>query len=344
MRRFVYAMLTSTALLGVVYPQVGWAQQPSGNQQSGNQPSANQQSSPKKLSASEKQELASLMKAGSAAYERGEFERSLRYFKDAYELYPHPNLLYRIALAYEKLGEDEEALSHYRQFLAERPKTKKRGRIEKTIEVIERRMAQQASQIRIKTDPSQAVVFINDEVNGVAGTTPLELPISPGNYKIIIKKEGYETIEEPVDVPAGQTLVLNYALKSTGPVDDASSEASFPTGPVVLAGFGVLCGLGTFYAYGEYRDNSDQIDRWDALKAQGAPRPDGYNQAHDNMQFYGVMTWVAGAAAIGSLAGATFWWLGDDAYAQADADAGAAYAVTPSVGADGATVELSVSY
>ncbi len=298
-----------------------------------------------KLPASTKKELASLMKAGAAAYDRGDFNKSLRYFKDAYDLYPHPNLLYRIALAHEKLGEDEAALRYYRKFIEEKPDTKKRGRIEATIKVLEKRLAEEASQIRIKTTPSVATVFINDEINGVAGTTPLELPISPGNYKIIIKKEGYKTIEQPIDVPKGQTLVLDYAMQPVAKPKDAGGGGRFPTGPVLLGGFGVVSGIASWLAYSEYSADNTQIEKWDALKQTGASRPDGYNSTYNSMQFYETAAWVGGALAIGSIAGAVVWWLGDDTYAMGPRpDDGTALAIRPAVGPTGASVKLQLRY
>ncbi len=293
--------------------------------------------SSQELSAGAKRELASLMKAGRAAYDSGEFERSLRYFQDAYAIYPHPNLLYRIALSHEKLGEDAEAARHYRKFLEKKPQTDKRKRIERTLEVIDERLANQASHIRINTNPSRATVYINDKVNGVAGTTPLELPISPGNYKLIIEKHGHETIEEVVDVPEGQTLAVNYALteRSTG----AEASSDFPTGPFVLGVFGVVSGATATYAYGEYAENRDQIERWDALKAEGEQRPSGYNRAHDDKQFYGGLTWIGAGVAVGSLTWAAAWWLSSD-------DDDDAVALIPSVGVTpgGSSVHLKLQF
>lgn len=300
---------------------------------------------PKELSDSEKRELTSLMEAGQAAYERGEFERSLRYFTDAHELYAHPNLLYRIALSHEKLGNDEEAVSFYRQFLERRPDTKKRGRIEKTIKVLEERVADKQSLLRIKSSPAVATIFINETVNGASGTTPLEIPISPGTYTVIIKKEGYKTVEETVEVAEGETLSLSYSLAKEAELSDDDAYYHFPTGPLVLAGASVLSGVGAYFAYGEYSDASDQLEYYNTLREQGQQRPADYNATHDNEQFYGAMTWIAGAAAVGGLTVATLWYFNDDAYAQAPVeDDDTAFAVTPAIGPSEATLRLQLRF
>jgi tetratricopeptide (TPR) repeat protein len=297
--------------------------------------------SPPKLSASEKRELTSLMEAGQAAYERGEFERSLRYFQDAYELYAHPNLLYRIALSHEKLGHDKDAISFYRSFLEERPDTKKRGRIEQTIKVLEKRLADKQSVLRIKSNPAVATVYINETVNGASGTTPLEVPISPGTYKVIVKKEGYKTVEETVEVAEGETLSLSYSLAKEAKLEDDDAYYYFPTGPLLLAGASVLSGVGAWLSYDEYSEASDQLEYYNALKAEGQPRPADYNATHENKQFYGAMTWVGGALAIGGLTAATLWYLNDDAYSQAPVeDDDTAFAVTPGIGPNGSSVQV----
>lgn len=297
---------------------------------------------PEELSDPEKRELTSLMKAGQASYERGEFERSLRYFKDAHELYAHPNLLYRIALSYEKLGNDTEAIDFYRQFLERRPDTNKRGRIEKTIAVLERRLADKQSLLRIKSSPAVATVFINETVNGASGTTPLEVPISPGTYTVIIKKEGYKTVKETVEVAEGETLSLSYSLAKEAELKDEDAYYYFPTGPLLLAGASVLSGVGAWYSYGEYSETADQIEYYNTLKERGEPRPADYNATHENKEFYGSMTVLGGALAIGGLTAATLWWFNDDAYADAPTeDDDTAIAVTPVLEPDGSSVQIS---
>ncbi|MFU8806364.1 MAG: tetratricopeptide repeat protein, partial [Bradymonadaceae bacterium] len=66
------------------------------------------------LSEAEKREFVGLIEAGVGAYDRGDFDRSLRFFMDAYDVFRHPDVVYRIALSHERLGEDAQALRFYR--------------------------------------------------------------------------------------------------------------------------------------------------------------------------------------------------------------------------------------
>lgn len=300
----------------------------------------------KDLPKSEKRRLAGLIEEGLAAYDRGEFERALQHFRDAYDIYAHPDLLYRLGLAYEKLDEVEEAIRHYRMFLEEVPDAKERGRIEATVRRLEKRLASEASQVRIKTNPAGATVFINDEINGPAGTTPIELPVSSGNYKIILKKEGHQTIEDVVDVPKGQTLVLNYALTSTAPTpSDGDDGIDVPVGPVVVAGVGLISLGSSLYFYGKYTEKRDQFEEYEALKGTGQDRPDDYDEVLDDRNFYQGATWVSAGVGLGALTAATVWWLAGSGQSEADAPrADSSYRLTPRVAPTGATLQFELDY
>ena len=311
---------------------VGVPQMPEAAAQSGQ----SSQRSYKELSKTERRELASLIEAGRAAYDNGKFERALRYFKDAHQLFAHPDLQYRIGLCYEKLGEPEEATAHYKRFLEEVPDAEERGRIEQTIRMLEAQMADRASKIRVRTTPSNARVFVNDEVSGSAGSTPVELMISAGNYKLIIKKDGYEPVVESVDVPEGQTVVVHYSLTPRPTTDGADSAPV--VGPLILGTVGLIAGTGALVSYFEYTDKRDKIQAWDALKDQGGERPPQYNDTFEDMELFRGVGWATGGVAAASLLGATIWWIagrsGGQAALGAPADA-AAFALTPVIAPSG---------
>jgi tetratricopeptide (TPR) repeat protein len=254
----------------------------------------------KSLSKAEKKELASLIEAGKSAYDRGEFEKSLRYFQDAYDIFQHPDLLYRIGLCYERLGEDQEAVRYYRSFLKEVPDAKERGRIEKQIRVIEKRLAEKASRIRVNTEPTGAVVFINDEINGPAGYTPTELPVSAGNYKLIIKKEGYRDVVDTVDVPEGQTVQLKYPLQKENTGGAGGGGVSISKGPILLGALGLVSlGVGIF-SYAKYTEKQALIDSWQD-QSRDIERPANFRETYDERNLYGGVAVGTGVIALGAL-------------------------------------------
>lgn len=219
------------------------------------------------LSETEKQDLSNLINSGKKAYNEGEFEKSLDFFGRAYGLYPHPDILYRMGLCYERLGEDAPAVRYYRQFLKEVPDAPERPRIEKTIEVIESRVAR--STIQVNTVPEGAIVYIDDIANGPAGLTPTSLPIKPGDYRIIVKRDGYQSIEELVTVSPGGTVQLRYQLvQELAVVKPAPATSSnpdvLPTVGLMMLGVGSTIAALSFFA--SYSADVDELRRYDDLR------------------------------------------------------------------------------
>jgi tetratricopeptide (TPR) repeat protein len=62
-----------------------------------------------------------LYEAGAVYYERGEFQKALDQFDEAYRLAAKPGLLYNIAQCHDRLGNLDQAIGHLRRFLAQAP-------------------------------------------------------------------------------------------------------------------------------------------------------------------------------------------------------------------------------
>lgn len=216
------------------------------------------------LTESQRKQFVAFIEGGLEAYERGDFERALRFFTDAYDIFGHPDILYRIGLTHERLGQDGPALRFYRQFLEEVPDAEERGRIQNTMRVIEERLAAMASKMRIITEPAGAQVYINDIANGVAGTTPTELPMNAAQYKVIVRYEGYESIEELIEVPRGQTVVLRYVLKPLPREVERPSLVPAVGAGIIAVGASVLSPIYFTRAFrldDEIRRNLDNLSR-----------------------------------------------------------------------------------
>ncbi len=55
---------------------------------------------------------------GIAFYQAADYRQALERFREAYRVYPEPNLVYNIARCHEALGETDEAVRQYQAFLA----------------------------------------------------------------------------------------------------------------------------------------------------------------------------------------------------------------------------------
>jgi tetratricopeptide (TPR) repeat protein len=76
-------------------------------------------------------------KRGATEYNLGHFREAIAAFQQAYRLDPSPILLYNIASAHRKLGENEQALFFFRRYLSEDPETKDRAKVEQWITELE---------------------------------------------------------------------------------------------------------------------------------------------------------------------------------------------------------------
>lgn len=288
------------------------------------------------LSTEQKQQLADLIDSAKRDYDVGNFERSLEGFQRAYDIYPHPDILYRMGLCYERLGEDAAAVRHYREFLEKVPDAPERPRIEKTIDIIESRISR--SEIRVSTDPEGAVVYFDDSANGVAGYTPTALPVSPGNYRVIVQKEGYETVEELVTVEPGQTLQLRYQLtvkekSTTAPTAHSDNVPKVAALAAVGAAAGIASGV-FFMGYADASDELDVLDRKRAADKDSVTRAE-YEEVESSKTTNLVLGATTGGIAVGAFVWAWVLWSQD----------GSATAMVPIIGwQDGPQAGMSWSW
>lgn len=261
------------------------------------------------LSADEKQKLARLIDTAKKEYDVGNFEASLESFQRGYDIYPHPDILYRMGLCYERLGEDAAAVRLYREFLEKVPNAPERPRIEKTIAIIESRISR--SEIRISTDPEGATVYIDDKANGASGYTPTALPISPGNYRIIVEKEGFESVEELVAVESGQILQLRYQLtggrKSQSKQQNTEPSTLNSNTPkvVALVAVGAASGIASGIFFSGYSTASKDLDILDRKRA--ADKNSVSRQQYDDQQTSVYTNLTLGVVTAGVAVGALVW-------------------------------------
>lgn len=123
MRRVISAVLVGLlAFSPVVLPQNAWAQ-----------------------TSEEKKQVEQLSKKGVKAYKEGKFEQAIKYFEQAHEVQPVPNLLYNIARCYEKMGDDAKALEYYDRFVVDAVDRKaKQKALDKAAAIRERQAKEKA--------------------------------------------------------------------------------------------------------------------------------------------------------------------------------------------------------
>ena len=228
------------------------------------------------LSNAQQELLGKKLDAGRRHYEEGQFAKALDSFEQAYRLFPHPNVLYRVAECQEKLGRNKEAAVNYRKFLDQTPDASDRKRILGLIALLEERAKEQATAtLIIKSDPEGATLIVNGEERG---KTPIELETKGGEVNIALRLDGYETSQEKLTLEQGKTIELRYPLKKLedpGPVEIDDPKKRSPAA-LAFTGVGAAALVGSGVAFGISRSANSQVIAYDNQKSE-IERPDDYN-------------------------------------------------------------------
>lgn len=153
-------------------------------------------------------------------YSETDYRAALVEFKRAYELAPHPSVLYNLGQTYYQLQSYAEALTTFQRFLAEGG-TQHRAEVEQAIGVLKTRVGK----LDITTSTAGWEISIDDEV---VGKTPLSKPVavSVGRHKLAASKSGEAPISRFVEVAAGDTAAISLVgARPATPTESAVTHA-----------------------------------------------------------------------------------------------------------------------
>lgn len=91
--------------------------------------------------------------AGSAYYEQANYADAVKEFNEAYRLSKKTDLLYNIAVSYERLGDYGSAIAALQRYLSERPNASDRVTIETRIENLQRRRDEEEARLKAPAPP-----------------------------------------------------------------------------------------------------------------------------------------------------------------------------------------------
>ncbi|MFB6265165.1 MAG: PEGA domain-containing protein [Bradymonadaceae bacterium] len=261
------------------------------------------------LSEQERSRVQSYVKKGRAAYNQGNFETSLDAFQNALELLEHPDFVYRVALAHERLGHLREAIDAYRRFLEMAPPdAKDRGKVRRTIEKLRQRLNERQPTLEVSTQPSGAKVVVDGE-SGPRGRTSMRVPVEPGKHTVVLHKEGFESVRRTVEIAPGETMALQVALEETsGGAPVRSDKPGVRVGPIVtLSGAGLLtvASIVSFTQFNKYRGRVEDA----RACAPECDEPPNFDQNVDRQKNWEVTTWALGSLAVASTTAGVIWLL-----------------------------------
>jgi len=151
-------------------------------------------------------------KAGVGLYKEAKFSEALAEFERAYEIAPHPLVLYNIAACHRELSHYGDAVKFYERFLKEGEGKVPPARLKEAKAELDGVLARIARvTITIKGGEGATVLLDGAEL----GTMPLDGPliVPPGEHKFTVRAEGKQDAERSVRVASGDTVEVTLQLQ-----------------------------------------------------------------------------------------------------------------------------------
>ena len=181
-----------------------------------------------------KEEAKQHFSKGKQLFSEGRYAEAAREFNAAYNLAPHPMVLFNIAACHEKSGDIPAAVVAYRRYVAEAEDAAEIAEIKAKLAKLE----QMVGEVRIgcKISPCQVRVDGTDR-----GTAPLSAVLSPGRHDLVATFSGKIVDQTSVTIEAGKKTSVTLALKvdpatltddsEQQPADDQPDDEPEPTTP-----------------------------------------------------------------------------------------------------------------
>jgi len=150
-----------------------------------------------------------LFNLGAELYERGDYRGALSHFLVSNRLAQNRNVLFNIALSYERLGRVPEAYRYYARSLDGEPDPAVIARLNAALA----RLAQRVGLLHIVTDPPGARLYVDRRDLGERGAAPETIALLAGRYRVLAELDGYELAEsEPVELKIGEERTVSLQL------------------------------------------------------------------------------------------------------------------------------------
>ncbi len=144
-------------------------------------------------------------------YATGNYDEAIAEYGEAYRLKPHPNVLYNIAQAYERLLDYAQSVVWFERYLAEAPKdAPERVVVENRLRILRNLPAR----VSVTTIPEHVhAAIVDGEGKRREAETPALFKVPAGTYTIELAQPGWESESHDVAVELGQPYFYQYRLK-----------------------------------------------------------------------------------------------------------------------------------
>lgn len=162
----------------------------------------------------EQKEADRFFKSGVALYKEAKYAEALAEFERAYEIAPHPLVLYNIAGCHRELSQYAEAVKFYKRFLGEGKGQVPAARLTAAQAELDGILARIA-RVTVTATPDGAELFIDGAPLGTLVEMPLI--VSPGEHKLMARSPGRKDGERVVRVASGDELTVELNLVELPP-------------------------------------------------------------------------------------------------------------------------------
>lgn len=162
-------------------------------------------------------------KSGVTLYKEGKFNEALAEFERAYEIAPHPLVLYNIAGCHRELSNYAESVKYSRRFLEEGKGVVSKARLAAAQNELDAVLARIA-RVTVTVTEVEGAELILDGVS--LGTMPLDMPLvlPPGEHRLVARAEGYRDAERAMRLASGDELEVSLTLAEKPPEPVAKPE------------------------------------------------------------------------------------------------------------------------
>ncbi len=210
------------------------------------------------------------------SFDNEEYAEAAEAFALAYKESPHPVVLANVAVSYDKAGRLPQAVTAYREYLANQDDPEMQSRLEE--------LEKQVGELSVTCANGDGCSIKVDEI--ARGDTPLELVVYPGPHQVEATVEGLSPASVRTSVTVGERVEISFDLGSAketsfsgkGSGRDGEKNAPYGLGIPFWVSVGVTGAAGTVaIVFGALTvqdqrefDDSGQTD--EDLKDQGERR------------------------------------------------------------------------
>jgi hypothetical protein len=165
-------------------------------------------------------------KSGVTLFKEAKYAEALAEFERAYEIAPHPLVLYNIAGCHRQLSHYAEAVTYYRRFLDEGKSVIAAARLTAAKTELDAILALVARVTVTITPPIDGATLVLDGAPQDHPAMPLVL--LPGEHRLVARAPGHRDAERTVRVASGDELAIELAFPepSTTPAEPAGGPST----------------------------------------------------------------------------------------------------------------------